>query len=58
MVKYIVFDIGGVLVEVTPEKFYKKTGILLSVSPEQLREIRRQITLGKITPHQAFTRLI
>lgn len=55
---YIVLDLGGVLVKITPDKFYKKISQISNLKIEELKKIKNLITLGKITPHFAFKNLI
>lgn len=56
-IKYIVFDLGGVLIKIHPEKFYKKIIDNSNITFDKLREYKEIITLGYKEPEDIFKEL-
>ncbi|MDD5065862.1 MAG: HAD-IA family hydrolase [bacterium] len=57
-IKYIVFDLGGVLIRITPGKFYKR---IFRRAPSLIRSMNRlqkELQTGYIKPRDLFSRLI
>jgi putative hydrolase of the HAD superfamily len=57
-IKYVILDLGGVLVKIEPDNFYKKIFQLTGININILKDIKNDITLGLITPEEAFEKVI
>ena len=57
-IKYVILDLGGVLVKIEPDNFYKKMFQLTGININILKDIKNDITLGLITPEEAFEKVI
>jgi len=57
-IKYVILDLGGVLVKIEPDNFYKKMFQLTGININILKDIKKDITLGLITPEEAFEKVI
>jgi putative hydrolase of the HAD superfamily len=57
-IKYVILDLGGVLVKIEPDNFYKKMFQITGININILKDIKNDITLGLITPEEAFEKVI
>lgn len=56
-IKFIIFDLGGVLIKIHPEKFYKKIINNSNITIDKLKEFKEIITLGYKKPEDIFKEL-